>query len=183
MREQETQANRLPEHEEGTVSPDVSRPSSGKDRMRRLAIRLLHVWFRFSRGMTLGVRAMVVDGENRVLLVRHGYLPGWHFPGGGVEVGQTLVEALAAELLEETNIRLNGRPALHAIYLQRAVSRRDHIALFVVRAFERLGPRKPDREIAEIGFFPLDSLPEATTAATRRRIAEVLGGAPADSIW
>ena len=46
--------------------------------------RFMHLYWRFSRPMTLGVRAAVFDTDNRVFLVRHGYTPGWHFPGGGV---------------------------------------------------------------------------------------------------
>ncbi len=51
---------------------------------KRFLVRLLHVYFRLRRGMTLGVRGLVVDGEGRVLLVEHTYLPGWWLPGGGV---------------------------------------------------------------------------------------------------
>ena len=56
---------------------------------------------KITRGMTLGVRAVVLDGENRVFLVRHTYVPGWSLPGGGVEVGETFVTSLARELEEE----------------------------------------------------------------------------------
>ena len=58
--------------------------------------RAFHLYWRIARGMTLGVRGVVLDGDNKVFLVRHSYVAGWHLPGGGVEVGETFLEALAA---------------------------------------------------------------------------------------
>ena len=46
--------------------------------------------------MTLGVRGVVLDGEDRVFLVKHSYVAGWHLPGGGVEVGETFLERCSA---------------------------------------------------------------------------------------
>jgi ADP-ribose pyrophosphatase YjhB (NUDIX family) len=136
----------------------------------------------FHRPMTLGVRGVVVDAENRVLLVRHTYVPGFYFPGGGVESGETLIEALSRELKEETGVRLTSAPILQGVYLNRRVSPRDHVALFVLREFSR-DPRPPDHEIAEAGFFARDALPEGTTPATRARIAEVFDGAEVSPYW
>ncbi len=62
-------------------------------------------------------------------------------------------------------------------------SRRDHVALFVVRAFEQAGAPVRNHEIVAHGFFPLDALPNDTTAATRARIVEVMGKAPVDERW
>jgi ADP-ribose pyrophosphatase YjhB (NUDIX family) len=145
--------------------------------------RLLHIYWRFTRAMTLGVRALVIDGSGRIFLIKHSYVGGWHLPGGGVEIGETLRAALARELREEGNIELTGPPVLHDVFFNVRVSRRDHVAVFVVREFRQSSWPLPDREIIAHGFFALDELPNDTTAATRARIAEVLGGAPVSERW
>jgi len=145
--------------------------------------RVLHFYWRFARAMTLGVRALVIDGEGRIFLVKHSYVSGWHLPGGGVEAGETLVEAAARELREEGNIELTAPPRLHGIFFNSRASRRDHVALFVVSAFRQVAAPVPDREIVAHGFFALDALPDETTASTRARITEVLSGAPIGEHW
>ena len=69
-------------------------------------MRAFHAWFLVSRPMTLGVRAIAFDTDGRILLVKHTYVDGWHLPGGGVEHGQTVLQALERELLEEANAAL-----------------------------------------------------------------------------
>ncbi|MBM3552572.1 MAG: NUDIX domain-containing protein [Alphaproteobacteria bacterium] len=133
--------------------------------------------------MTLGVRGLVLDDRRRVLLVRHTYVSGFYLPGGGVETGETLVDALKRELHEEANVMLDETPELFGIYFNRRFSTRDHVALYVARAFRVIEPRAPDREIAEAGFFALDALPAETTAATRARLAEALEKAPVSPYW
>ncbi|TMJ36523.1 MAG: NUDIX domain-containing protein [Alphaproteobacteria bacterium] len=145
--------------------------------------RVLHAYWRFARAMTLGVRALVIDEEGRVFLVKHSYVSGWHLPGGGVEAGETISEALARELQEEGNIEMTAPPQLHGLFFNDRDSRRDHVALFIVRAFRQLAAPVPGREIVGHGFFALDALPNDTTAATRARIIEVLGGAPVSERW
>jgi ADP-ribose pyrophosphatase YjhB (NUDIX family) len=149
----------------------------------RLVVRLAHLWFLLARPMTLGVRGLVLDESGRALLVRHGYVSGWHLPGGGVEVGETFGEALRRELAEEANVVLEGPPTLHGLFHNLRVSRRDHVAVYVVRQFRVTGERAPDREIVAARFFPLDALPPDTTRGTRSRLAEVLEGAPVSPLW
>ncbi len=149
----------------------------------QLKSRIAHLSFLMRRPMTLGVRAVVVSANDSVLLVRHGYVPGWHFPGGGVDVGETFVHALERELDEETHVRSTGRPVLHGIYFNGHVSRRDHVAVYVIRDFEVLGIRKPDLEIKEARFFPCRALPEGTSTGTRARLAEIFDGAPVSDLW
>jgi ADP-ribose pyrophosphatase YjhB (NUDIX family) len=145
--------------------------------------RLLHLYWRVSRGLTLGVRGLVFDARGRVFLVKHSYIPGWHLPGGGVEAGETLVTALTRELREEGNIELIGPPELFGVYWNRRIAFRDHVALYVVRSFRQTAPPQPNREIIAHGFFAVDALPEDTSRATRARITEVLGGNAAAEIW
>ena len=145
--------------------------------------RLLHFYWRFARGLTIGVRALVIDGAGRVFLIKHSYIAGWHLPGGGVEVGETLAKALARELHEEGNIELTGPAPLFGFYYNRRISRRDHVALYVVRAFSQSAPPQPNSEIVAHGFFAPDALPEDTTRATRARIAEVLEQITVAEFW
>ncbi len=142
-----------------------------------------HTYWRFARGMTLGVRGLVIDGEGRVFLVKHSYVTGWYLPGGGVEHGETVREALARELHEEGNIEMTGAPELFGFYFNPKDSARDHVALFVVRDFRQISDPVPDHEIVAHGFFPPDALPQDATHATRARIAEVLRGTPAAEKW
>jgi ADP-ribose pyrophosphatase YjhB (NUDIX family) len=145
--------------------------------------RLFHLYWRFARGMTLGVRGVVVDGDNRVFLVKHSYVTGWHLPGGGVEVGETLGEALRRELAEEGRIEIVGEPALLGVFFNSHVSRRDHVAVYLIRRFRQDRLPEPNREIIACGFFAPAELPEETTEGTRLRIAEALEGKLPIATW
>lgn len=148
-----------------------------------LRTRVSHLAFLLLRPMTLGARALVFDEAGRVFLVRHSYVAGWHIPGGGVEAGETVLTSLARELAEEGNIEITGAPALHGIFFNRASSRRDHVAVYIVREFRQSAPPKPNWEIVETGFFSLDALPADTGRATRARLAELFEGAPLSPEW
>ena len=148
-----------------------------------LTTRLITLAALFHRPLTLGVRGLVIDPAGKVLLVRHTYVPGFYLPGGGVERGETLIEAMTRELAEEGNIVVEDAPTLHGVYLNRAASARDHVALYVVRSFRQSAPHVPGLEIAEASFFAPDELPEGATRATRERLAEVLRGATASPYW
>ena len=144
---------------------------------------MFHLYWRFARGMTLGVRAVVLDPDNRVFLVKHSYVSGWHLPGGGVETGETFGEALRRELMEEGRIELSAEPVLHGLFFNRHVSRRDHVAVYVIRDFSQERLPEANREIVACGFFDVAALPAGTTGGTRLRIAEVLGGKARIATW
>lgn len=151
--------------------------------IRKPMLQVLHLWFRMKRGLTLGVRAAAFDDKGRVFLVRHTYVPGWQFPGGGVEVDETALEALERELFEEGNVTLGAAPQLFNVYFNSRVTDRDHVLLYVCRDVRCQTAKVADKEIAETGFFALDALPEATTQATRQRLKEIAAEDEVEPIW
>jgi 8-oxo-dGTP pyrophosphatase MutT (NUDIX family) len=96
-------------------------------RFEPLLRRIFHAYFLLIRGMTLGVRAVVLDADTRVFLVRHSYVTGWYLPGGGVDLGETMEQAMRRELKEEGDIDLTGDAVLHGIFLNsHRAARGDH---------------------------------------------------------
>jgi 8-oxo-dGTP pyrophosphatase MutT (NUDIX family) len=117
--------------------------------------------------LTIGVRIIVRDGGERVLLVRHTYTPGWHFPGGAIDRRETAVDP----------------PKLLGVYLSTVQLRSDHIVVFQAGEWRPIEGKTRALEIAEAGFFAMRDLPKGTTSGTRRRVAELLGEAAPGAAW
>ena len=149
----------------------------------RLITAMLRPFWRMRRGLTLGAQGVVIDGEDRVLLVRHSYRPGWFFPGGGVEWGETFEEALARELEEEVGVTLTGAPVLHGLYSNGGNFPGDHIAVYLVRQWTRREGYRQRGEIAEAEMFAAGDVPAQTDPGTRNRLAEIFRQAPLRPKW
>jgi len=154
-----------------------------KSSARKVFFRLvLQPFHRQTRGLTLGTRTAVFDGEDRVLLVKHTYAPGWLLPGGGVERGETIYQSAVREIQEEAAIIAEEAPELKGFCMNDAQFPGDHIAILVVRKFRQL-PFQPSLEISQAQFFPTSSLPTDTTGGTRRRLEELTSNSPVAATW
>jgi 8-oxo-dGTP pyrophosphatase MutT (NUDIX family) len=178
----------------GADQPRLRRPSSASRLKRaienaapivfdKVARRAAQRYWRWRRGLTIGVRGIVIDNDGRILLVRQTYAPGWILPGGGVESNESFVRSLARELDEEAGIAVDGAPELMGIYDNRCVFPGDHVAIYIVRHWHRIRATAPNMEIAEIGFFRPDALPEAMNPGAQRRIEELLGLRAQGVVW
>ncbi len=150
---------------------------------QKIITKSLQRYWRMTRSLTMGAQGLVMDAEGRVLLIKPTYRPGWHFPGGGVELNETVRTALERELDEEAGVIIEGEPELFSIYANFQAFPSDHIAFFVVKQWRRPVIPEPNREIAASGFFVLSDLPLDTVGAVRRRLAEVLDGAKPAATW
>lgn len=144
---------------------------------------MISTYWRLKRGATLGAQGVVIDAAGQVLLVRHGYRPGWHFPGGGVEWRESAETALERELEEEAGVRLTARPVLHGLFGNFTTLPSDHVAVYIVREWERPLVPPPTYEILESRFFAREDLPPGVHAGAGRRLAEIFDGAPVSPLW
>ena len=143
---------------------------------------LFRAWWRFNRGMTLGVRGVACDAHGRVMLVRHTYKTGWHLPGGGVESGEQAIESMMREMAEEAGIDVQEPPTLFGFYANHASFKNDHVIVYKIHRWAPCAPLD-NFEIAERGFFDPAALPDNVTKGTKRRLAEIFSGAPVSPHW
>jgi len=140
------------------------------------------VW-RITRPRTIGVRAVLLDAEDRIALVRHTYIEGWYLPGGGVKKGEAVVDALHRELAEEVAIEGATVERVLGVYHSRREGKDDHVIVYVVRAMADTLRGADALEVAGAGWFDPDALPAGTPPATLRRIEEWRAGATGGGRW
>ena len=161
------------------MTPTIERLKYGP--LPGMLYQIHRVYLRFRRPLTLGVRAMVLDRDGAVLMVRHSYRPDWFLPGGGVSKWETLEQAAIREAAEEGGVAVERMDGLVGMFANFTVERCDHVALFWTRRWYRIPQRS--MEIIEARFFAPEAIPDDTSPATRRRIEEHLGLRQPDGYW
>lgn len=151
--------------------------------LHRLAGKAARLAWRITRPRTIGVRALLLGPDGRVALVRHTYLDGWYLPGGGVKKGEGIADALHRELAEEVAVTGATVERVLGVYHNRREGKDDHVIVYVAWVADAALRGADTLEVAEVGWFALDALPEGTTPATRRRIAEFRDGVTGGGSW
>jgi ADP-ribose pyrophosphatase YjhB (NUDIX family) len=122
----------------------------------------------------VGVGAFITDDEGRLLLVKRLRAPEagyWGLPGGKVDFGETLTEAVAREILEELGVVIRVE-ALICIVDQIDLEAQTHWVAPSYRAtiLEGEPSNREPLALGDVGWFALDALPAPLTLATRRAL-------------
>jgi 8-oxo-dGTP diphosphatase len=138
------------------------------------------VYRRLTRPILVGVRALVID-DGQVLLVRAHGSSFWEFPGGGVKRGESLREAAIREAREESGCVVEPLRLL-GIYLNRGEGMTNYVALYICRPLSQPIPTL-NIEIAEARYWPLDALPEVSPTVSRRLLDYRSGEYGLEGLW
>ncbi len=120
--------------------------------------------------VTIGPRAIILNADNQVLLVKHTYQPHWYLPGGGLKKGESVKVALLRELKEEVGLVTTVEPELFAIYHHTYLGVNDYPIIFIIKRYSISPIRSP--EIEQVEWFSYDKLPAMISPGTKRRLDE-----------
>ncbi|HSC85720.1 MAG TPA: NUDIX hydrolase [Polyangiaceae bacterium] len=120
------------------------------------------------RRPVVGVCVVARSADDRVLLVRRADTGLWALPGGTLEWGETLRDAVPRELREEAGAELTSVGFLLGVYSDPERDPRFHAVTVVVAATVD-EPRGPDNpvEILEARLFPFEEIPSELSHGTR----------------
>lgn len=113
------------------------------------------------RRPVVGVNAAARTDDGRWILIRRGDTGMWALPGGTLEWGETLRDAIVRELGEEAGVEVLDLGSVSGVYSRPDRDPRFHAVTVVVRARVSEPSRPPDNplEIREVGLFRDDALP------------------------
>ena len=108
--------------------------------------------------LTVDMIVRMIDNPNSVLLIERKNPPyGWAIPGGFVEIGETLEEAVEREIREETSLTVDKVKQFHA-YSDPSRDPRGH-TVSVVFTGEGIGVPEAMSDAENIRIFSIEELP------------------------
>ncbi|MBA2654694.1 MAG: NUDIX domain-containing protein [Gammaproteobacteria bacterium] len=131
--------------------------------------------------VTLGARAIILNQDNQILLVKHTYQPHWYLPGGGVKRGESIKTAVLRELREEVGIVTQQEPELFGIYFNTYLGQNDYPVIFVIKNYSIEEVDSP--EIEAKGWFDFEKLPAMVSPGTQRRLSEYFSNSVRLDTW
>ncbi len=113
--------------------------------------------------MVTAAMCIIYDKEKGILLEKRTDNGMWCVPGGALELGETLEEALRREVKEETSLEISNpklfdvKAGVHMVY-----PNKDEVyytdVVYEINEYE--GELKPDSESKELVWTPIDKLPD-----------------------
>jgi len=148
--------------------------------MTNLFYRLRNIFYRVTRGKTVGVRVLLVN-DGKILLVKHSYRPLWYMPGGAVDYSETGIDAAKREVEEEVGVKC-GDLELFGFYHSIQYEHDDYVALYVAK-ISSISYTIDPHEISQASWFEINNLPSDISPGTKRRIDEFLGKTRKSDKW
>src|SRR4051812_47035756 len=133
------------------------------------------------RRPVVGIAAAARVPDGRWVLIRRADLGMWALPGGTLEWGETIAEALPRELLEEAGVKVRAVNGLVGVFSRPDRDPRFHGVTIVVRCEVDMPSQKPMNflEIEEVGLFEDSEIPAPMALGTDDMLAAArAGGAP-----
>ncbi len=150
--------------------------------MLRFAFAVQKRLWRLLRPHTRGVKVMLFNAQNELLLIRNSYGRSDLFvlPGGGVRPFETPEAAARREVREELGCSVERLEPI-ATFVSTGEGKRDTVFLFEAHAIGE--PHADQFEVVECRYVRVDALPDTVSPATLRRIAEFRGMASRSGAW
>lgn len=128
----------------------------------------------------VGAGAVIVDQEGRVFLAKRGREAGnerhkWEFPGGGVEFGEKLEDALVREVMEEYGFSIEVEELLDVVNHIIPEEKQHWISPTFLCRYKGGAPQiREPHKCEQIGWFSVDEIPESELTLASRKSLESL---------
>ncbi len=139
----------------------------------KIVKKVLQQYWRRTRGLSLGVKAIVLDSSDHVLLVRAADGAAWELPRAQVKDGETVEAAVRRMLGSDLAITLEGAPLFIGLEPNSAAKPEGHFAVVAVRQWHRDAPSRMNPSLEARQFhvtaLPADLAPDVAPWIARLR--------------